>query len=109
MSLREFSNSQIERIDVAAAVYGSGRPIPEAEARERLAAEFIVPNDGYLAFIGRWGGCYVGVSVHAWDQSSLLGTTRCLELTARARDDFGEIRCGCAEIAMPSLLSRGGG
>ena len=65
--------------------YGSGRPIPEDEARTVFADTGIVPDADYLEFVGRWGGCFAGIAVHAWDQSPLLGTTTCLELTASAR------------------------
>lgn len=72
-------------------MYGAGRAIPAEEACARIAAIGIVPDPDYVEFIGRWGGCFVGVPVHAWDHSSLLGIETCLELTAWAREDCGEV------------------
>lgn len=81
----------IDRIDRMRSSYGSGRPIPEDEARTVFADTGIVPDADYLEFIGRWGGCFAGIAVHAWDQSPLLGTTTCLELTASAREAYGDL------------------
>lgn len=81
----------VDRIDRMQTIYGAGRPIPEAEARAKFASVGIAPDDDYLEFIGRWGGCYAGIAVHAWDQSSLLGVTTCVELTAQAREAYGDL------------------
>jgi hypothetical protein len=81
----------VERIERAVAVYGSGRPIPAAELRSRLRTIDVVPDDDYAEFVGRWGGCFVGVSVHVWDNASLLGRESCVELTTWARDAFGPL------------------
>ena len=81
----------VARIERAVGVYGAGRPIPAAELRDRLRDLDLVPDDDYAEFVGRWGGCFVGVSVHAWDHASLLGRETCLQLTAWARDSFGPV------------------
>ncbi|MFI1194907.1 SMI1/KNR4 family protein [Micromonospora sp. NPDC020750] len=71
--------------------YGPGRPIPAAELRGRLEALDLVPDEDYEEFVGRWGGCFVGVSVHVWDNASILGRESCIELTAWARDAHGAL------------------
>ncbi|MCD5311121.1 SMI1/KNR4 family protein [Kineosporia babensis] len=81
----------VTRIDQAVSLYGPGRPIPEQELRERLSGIGLEPDPEYAAFVGRWGGCYVGVPVHAWDHASTLGRETCVDLTLRARANFGEV------------------
>ncbi|CAM2771264.1 SMI1/KNR4 family protein [Prescottella defluvii] len=79
----------VARIEVAVAAYGSGRPVPSAELREGLTVLGLVPDPDYEEFVGRWGGCFVGVPVHAWDNASILGNESSVELTTRAREAYG--------------------
>ncbi len=81
----------IARIERAVLTYGAGRPIPADELRERLTPLGLVPDEGYAEFVGRWGGCYVGVAVHAWDNASILGRESCVELTTWAREAHGSL------------------
>jgi hypothetical protein len=81
----------IARIERAVGVYGPGRAIPAAELHSRLRTIDLVPDDDYAEFVGRWGGCFVGVPVHAWDNAPLLGRESCIELTTWARDAHGPL------------------
>lgn len=81
----------VARIERAVRVYGAGRAIPATELRDRLRAIDLVPDASYEEFVGRWGGCFVGVPVHAWDNASLLGRESCVELTTWARDAHGPL------------------
>lgn len=81
----------VARIERAVHRYGAGRALPAAEIRERLAAIGVLPDEDYVEFVSRWGGCFVGVSVHGWGNASLLGNETCVDLTLRARADFGAL------------------
>ena len=81
----------VARVERAVRVYGPGRPIPAEELRDRLRALDLVPDEGYEEFVGRWGGCFVGVAVHAWDNARLVGRETCVELTTWARDAYGSL------------------
>lgn len=81
----------VARIDRAVGMYGPGQPIPSRELRDRLAAVGVVPDEDYEEFVGRWGGCFVGVPVHAWSNASILGRESCIELTAGAREAYGSL------------------
>lgn len=79
----------VERIERAVALYGSGTPTTAAEMESRLAPLGVVVPDDLVEFVGRWGGCYVGVSVHAWGNASILGRETCVDLTLAARAQPG--------------------
>ncbi len=80
----------IPRIERAVSRYGAGEPVPAAEVRARLA-EIGAPADaGYVDFLSRWGGCFVGVPVHGWGNASILGNETVVELTRAARAEFGD-------------------
>ncbi len=81
----------VARIERAVRTYGAGRPIPAGELRDRLRELDLEPDADSADFVGRWGGCYVGVSVHAWDHNALLGRETCLQLTRWARDAHGSV------------------
>ena len=81
----------VARIERAVRTYGPGRAIPAEELRERLRELDLEPDADYADFVGRWGGCYAGVPVHAWDNATLLGRETCVELTARARAAHGSV------------------
>ncbi|PTR30687.1 hypothetical protein C8K36_102540 [Rhodococcus sp. OK519] len=81
----------VARIERAVATYGSGRPIPSDELRSGLGALGLAPDVDYEEFVGRWGGCFVGVPVHAWDNASILGRESSIELTAWAREAYGTL------------------
>lgn len=78
----------VARIDRAVTFYGAGTPTAAGEARALLTAIGVTAPQTFLDFVARWGGCYCGVSVHAWHNASLLGAETCVELTLRARTDF---------------------
>ncbi|MEB4613449.1 SMI1/KNR4 family protein [Leucobacter sp. M11] len=79
----------LARIERTVACYGPGRPIPAAELRAGLHELDLVPDPDFTEFVGRWGGCFVGVPVHAWDNAQLLGRETCLDLTREARAAYG--------------------
>jgi hypothetical protein len=81
----------VGRIERALETYGAGRPIPAGELRDRLRALALVPDEDYEEFVGRWGGCFVGVPVHAWDNAAVLGRETCIELTTWAREAYGHL------------------
>ncbi|WFR73852.1 SMI1/KNR4 family protein [Prescottella defluvii] len=81
----------VARIERAVAIYGPGQPIPSDELRDRLGDAGLVPDEDYAEFVGRWGGCFVGVPVHAWNNASILGRESCIELTAWAREAYGSL------------------
>jgi hypothetical protein len=81
----------IARIERAVGTYGSGRAIPAGELRDGLRELDLEPDADYADFVGRWGGCFVGVSVHAWDNASLLGKETCVQLTTWAREAHGSL------------------
>lgn len=85
------SDELVARIEKAVAKYGAGLPVSAPEVLERSSAISVVIDADYRDFVGRWGGCYVGVPVHAWHNSSLLGTETCVQLTMAAREGFGSI------------------
>lgn len=80
----------VARIDRAVAAYGAGTPIPPAELTAALAPLGIEADADYADFVARWGGCFVGVPVHAW-RNATIGRETCVELTERARRDFGAV------------------
>lgn len=84
-------NELVARIERTVDFYGPGRPIPADELHVRLHALDIVPDKDFTEFVGRWGGCFVGVSVHAWDNAELIGRETCIELTMGARDAYGAL------------------
>ena len=47
------------------ALYGRGEAVPAAEVEERLRAHGILVDADYVDLVRRWGGCFVGVPVHA--------------------------------------------
>ncbi|WP_433606658.1 SMI1/KNR4 family protein [Prescottella agglutinans] len=81
----------VARIERAVRMYGPGQPIPSGELRDRLATVGLVPDGEYEEFVGRWGGCFVGVPVHAWNNASILGRESCIELTTWAREAYGSL------------------
>ncbi len=81
----------IARIEHAVQVYGAGRPIPADELRDGLLPLDLVPDEDYAEFVGRWGGCFVGVEVHVWDNARLVGRETCVELTTWARESYGPV------------------
>ena len=81
----------VARIERAVLVYGPGRAIPADELRAGLRAVDLVPDEDYAEFAGRWGGCFVGVAVHVWDNAPLLGRESCVVLTTWARESFGPV------------------
>jgi hypothetical protein len=81
----------VERIERAVDRYGQGTPVPPEELRRRLGEIGLSPHPDFEEFADRWGGCFVGVSVHVWDNALLLGRETCVELTQRAREDFGSV------------------
>lgn len=83
-------NGLVARIERTVDFYGPGRPIPADELHTRLQALDIVPDKDFTEFVGRWGGCFVGVSVHA-DNAELTGRETCIELTIGARDAYGAL------------------
>lgn len=84
-------NELVARIERTVDFYGPGRPIPADELHARLHALDIVPDKDFTEFVGRWGGCFVGVSVHAWDNAELIRRETCIELTIGARDAYGAL------------------
>lgn len=84
-------NELVARIERTLDLYGRGRPIPATELRARLDALGVVADEDFAEFVGRWGGCFVGVSVHAWDNADLIGRETCIELTTWARDAYGAL------------------
>lgn len=81
----------VARIERSLTLYGAGRPLPAAEIRERLSAIGLLPDEDYVEFVSRWGGCFVGVPVHGWGNASLLGSETCVDLTMRCRADYGDL------------------
>lgn len=81
----------VARIERAVATYGAGRAIPVTELRDRLRVLDLEPDADYADFVSRWGGCYVGVSIHAWDNAPLLGRESCVDLTTWARASHGPL------------------
>ena len=81
----------VARIERTVDFYGHGRPIPADELHAQLLALDMVPDTDFTEFVGRWGGCFVGVSVHAWDNAEILGRETCIELTVRARETYGAL------------------
>ncbi len=92
-------NGLVARIERTVDFYGPGRPIPADELHARLHALDIVPDKDFSEFVGRWGGgCFVGVSVHAWDNAELIGRETCIELTIGARDAYGASSTGWCSL-----------
>ncbi|MFC9517476.1 SMI1/KNR4 family protein [Nocardiaceae bacterium NPDC056970] len=81
----------VARIERAVDTYGPGRPISAGELRDGLSVLGVHPDADYEEFVGRWGGCFVGVPVHVWDNASILGRESCIELTIWARDAYGSL------------------
>ncbi len=81
----------VTRIGRAVNRYGHGRPVPAAELRGRLGDLDLEPNPDYADFAARWGGCFVGVPVHVWDNANVMGQETCIDLTLRARRNFGPL------------------
>ena len=48
-------------------------------------------NEDYIQFIKLFGGSCVGLSIYAFNNGSLLGSTTVVELTRRFRKDAGEM------------------
>lgn len=84
-------NDLVARIERVVEFYGRGRPVPADELHSRLQALGVVPDKDFTEFVGRWGGCFVGVSVHVWDNAKLIGSETCIELTVRAREAHGAL------------------
>lgn len=84
----------VARLEGAVARYGAGTPTPAHEVEARLAPLGVVVPDDLVELVGRWGGCYVGVSVHAWDNASILGRETCVDLTLAARAQLGDVVTG---------------
>jgi hypothetical protein len=84
----------VARLERAVARYGAGTPTPAHEVEARLAPLGVVVPDDLVELVGRWGGCYVGVSVHAWDNASILGRETCVDLTLAARAQLGDVVTG---------------
>lgn len=80
----------VARIDRADAVYGAGTPTPPAVLPAALAPLGLRADADHADFVARWVGCFVGVPVHAWHNAT-IGRETCVELTERARRDFGEV------------------
>lgn len=81
----------VDSLEIAVQRYGAGLPVSAEVARSRLAVLGVAPDDDYVDFVSRWGGCFVGVTVHAWENSDLLGRETCDELTRWARADYGDL------------------
>ncbi|MDF2992325.1 MAG: hypothetical protein K0S37_2839 [Microbacterium sp.] len=86
-----WEQSLIDRIESAVDRYGRGRPVPAIELRPRLAEIGIAPDPHFEEFAARWGGCFLGVAVHVWDNAPLLGQETCIELTRQAREDYSDL------------------
>lgn len=93
------SPNLIAKIDRVVARYGTRVPVPVAEVVVRLAPLGIAPSAAFAEFISRWGGCYVGVAVHGWENAPILGRETCVDLTRGARASLGDALAGVLVFA----------
>jgi hypothetical protein len=84
----------VAKIDSLVAQYGAGTPVSAVDVVAQLAPLGLVPPSAFVEFISRWGGCFVGIAVHGWENASILGKETCIDLTLHARAGLGEMMDG---------------
>ena len=83
----------VARLDAAVALYGGGRPSSPPEVEEAVRGLEVRLDPDYTDFLGRYGGCFVGVPVYGLGNSAVLEATDVVALTRRFRDDGWPVAC----------------